>query len=172
MTKSASAADIWRLVRQVHCSQRLKNSPDHMKPKQPCQFQSQNTAVCLTSEVSGQGRKLPSLLGCRAPAISFILPQHLSAGCHNTSPWDALYQGGYLPWPTYRSTSSYTLQEPGPRAVAGPVQAEAGVGRGGAVGDTAPAPTCQAGRTFLDVVQVDSVPIFQLPFSTPGPEKT
>ena len=115
MTKSASAADIWRLVGQVHCSQRPKNSPDHIGNRSSPASSTRTLQFASPQRFQVKGQKLPSLLGCRAPAISSILPQHLSAGCHNTSPWDALYQGGYPPRPTYRcSTSSYTLQEAGP----------------------------------------------------------
>lgn len=79
MTKSASAADTWRLVGQVH---RPKNSPDHIGNRSSPASSTRTLQFASPQTFQVKEQKLPSSLGCRAPAISSILPQHLSAGCH------------------------------------------------------------------------------------------
>lgn len=56
-------------------------------------------------------------------------------------------------------------------AVAGPVQAEGWAGGGGAVGDTAPAPTCQAGRTFSMSFRLIPSPSSSFPFPHLGQKR-
>lgn len=107
-----------------------------------------------------KGQKLPSMLSHQGTGhfisgggVSGLPPALGDTGdCRlpHTSQWDAPHQGRYPPQPTYHShTSCYTLQE--------------GWGRG-ALGDSAPAPTCQAGRTFSMSFRLIPSPSSSFPF--------
>ena len=150
--------------------QRPKNSPDHIGNQSSPASSTRTLQFASPQTFQVKGQKLPSLLGCRAPAISSILPQHLSAGCHTH-----ITMGHSVPRrvPTLahlplQYIQLYPARARGQRPCSRPVQAE---GRGRAVGDAAPAPTCQAGRTFSMSFRLIPSPSSSFPFPHLGQKR-
>lgn len=111
------------------------------------------------------------MLGCRALAISSILPQHLSAGCHTHITMGHSVPRR-VPAPAHlplQYIQLYPARARGQWLCSGPVQAE---GRGRAVvGHAAPAPTCQAGRTFSMSFRLIPSPSSSFPFPHLGQKR-